>query len=291
MTDGKFLVGQDILPINQFMEVRLFSDGFHQRYSLAFQGVESLLFDTMHVDALFHKPEDPLSAYYPSLADIVSDINGDSKSFSSAISGNNENFLGETIESLNQLTETYLLLEKGLAKYASGLKSYDLAAVIKETGVFEKVAEVYRDMTFAEQIPNLETAKTATEKQMRLLEEIGRLGHKIKDETKSDYKNLAQVLTERINILNSISKNYDDCVKAIYDGNLPFPKYGFKPKVKDKNPFRSMIFTTTFLSRPGTRHIVNSEIKECYRGIEQIAEQVRMHASAAGSYSTRPDLR
>ena len=128
-------------PLNMGVRLDTLADTVHKRWSVVCEGKEVLIFDQMLVDAMFHSNSDPLAPYYPNENSVRNQLTESSKALK---------YLNKVFDAINGLQDP---LEEGIRTV---LSSIDSNGVEFGRYVTPKVAEDYRKIIFANQIPNMQ---------------------------------------------------------------------------------------------------------------------------------------
>lgn len=288
MADQKeYLVRGEPFPLNPWMEIRVLNDGTHKQYSINFNkehaNANVLLFDLMHVDAAFHREEDPLHSYYPSIDNIIAELTSDR-----VIKP-----LEVATEILSQITEVFDALQNNFERYTDSSGESLPLETVRELGFFENDAEQYRIFTFENQISNLQLARRATDKQILFLSELNKSRQSEElQATISIYENLHRTLQEHITAVTEASQGYDTTAQLLYDGKQSFPKFSAQPIIYNDNVVLSNFYhRTMFLARPSVALKAHSLAQGAYKEVIGVAEQAIIKLGREGHYSNRHDLR
>ncbi|GEM_PF-2960333 len=277
-------VGIEKLPLNNWVQLNVMHDGAQPYYSLQFNGIEALLFDTMHVDALFHRDDDPLKEFYPSIESIVAQLTDKNLIVNLREAAEISNLFGSALEALRENQQEYA---KTVGRIPPG--------TVKESKIFELYAGSHRNTIFDDMADNIAKAASAAQRQLNFLTELAKKGNgeysqKLQSAVNS-YISLQSALRKQEETLAYLSQEYDREAQRVYVRSLPFKKFGNAPSVQKNTAIGSFLQNLEFARRPFLAYAVGCAREDCLRGIAKVAEQARIASIAAGHYSTNPEMR
>lgn len=260
-------------PLSMGVRLDILADTVHKKLSFFCADREVLLFDQMLVDAMFHSSNDPLTPYYPDEKGVRDQLTGSSVAL---------RYLNEVLDAINGLQDP---LEEGIRQV---LHSLTENGVVLGQYLTPRVAEGYRKITFATQIPNMQEAADYLKKQVAFL---GELPSEVRGTSLDQYKALQASVAIGLDRLRQVSELYDQLVAQTYGKQQPpFEKFGEEPSLSDR-PVMGGLRIMQIFQRPAMRYYIGNRAKQAGAELMQALREVSSHSSRNGAYSTRPDLR
>lgn len=268
-------VATDIYPIETFAYLRIRSDGTHPWAKIGFASRESLLHDSMLVDAVFHMAEDPFHEFYPTLDTVIATL-GNKRS---------HEVLVRTLDHLQETTDDlYKKSADAFVMYAEGR----MPPVLVRQLVSESF-EGFQQYSFPNHEQNVDYAAGLAKKQLEFVRELLKIKPGNELELAVELYQRAFEVFERQRIeVNRMYAAFNAAVARNYEGQ-PAPTRGASPT-----------FTLSALGflgdidmqrRPAFWHAVREAREVAVDELEAALRQLALANASRGVFALRHDLR